>query len=163
MKKMLLSIAALTIVAISFAQTKSKAVTNYRIGIATSIPTDVYCNSTRVGIGSTFLEASCKPHPDKKFTYTLSAGYFRLVNQAGSYTQAPLMIGARYSVNSTVYFGAATGAAIYTKAGNGNTQLAYSPYIGVQSKHISVDARYFNFSTKESTMKTLSLVFSYTL
>ena len=163
MKKMLLSIAVLMITVSSFAQTKTKAITNYRVGIATAIPTDVYGNSTRIGIGSTFLEASCNPHPAKKYTYTLSAGYFRLVNQTDSYNQIPVMAGVRYAVNNILYFGAAAGAAIYSKSTLGDPQFAFSPYVGVQNKHISVDARYFNFSTKKDAMKTLSLVFSYTL
>ena len=165
MKKVVLSIAIAVIATVTFGQTapKSKAVTNYRVGIATAIPADVYEASSRVGIGSTFLEASCNPNPSKKFTYTASAGYFRIIGDVGSYNQIPVLVGVRYAVDKILYFGAAAGAGVYAKSGAGDPQFAFSPYIGVQKKNISVDARYFNFSGNGNTVKTLSLVFSYTL
>jgi len=167
MKKVLLSIAIVAIAAVTFGQTapksKSKAITNYRVGIATAIPADVYDASSRIGIGSTFLEASCNPNPSKKFTYTVSAGYFRVIGATGSYNQIPVLIGARYAVDKILYFGAAVGTGIYAKTGAGDPQFAFSPYIGVQKNNISIDARYFNFSGNDNTVKTLSLVFSYTL
>lgn len=165
MKKVVLSIAIAVIATVTFGQTapKSKAVTNYRVGIATAIPADVYDAGPRVGIGSTFLEASCNPNPAKKFTYTLSAGYFKIVGTTGSYNQIPVLAGVRYTVDKVVYFGAAVGTGIYAKSGAGDPQFAFSPYLGVQKKNISVDARYFNFSGSGNTVKTLSLVFSYTL
>lgn len=165
MKKVLLSIAVILSAAVTFGQTapKSKIVTNYRVGIATAIPADVYDASSRVGIGSTFLETSCTPNPTKKYTYTLSAGYFRIIGTTGSYNQIPVLLGVRYAVDKILYFGAAAGAGVYAKSGAGDPQFAFSPYIGVQKKNISVDARYFNFSGSGNTVKTLSLVFSYTL
>ena len=167
MKKMLVSIAIILVAVVSFGQTKSaKPTVNYRVGIATSLPVDTYNNAPHVGIGSTFLEASCNPFAGKKITYTTSAGYFRIASGEGTtnYSQVPVLIGARYAVNSTLYFGVATGAAFYVKKGQADPDFAFSPYIGAQTRHISVDARYFNFwKGTGSNVKTLALVFSYTL
>lgn len=167
MKKMLLSLAITLIAAVSIGQTKTtKPAVNYRVGIATSLPVDVYNTTPRMGIGSTFLEATINPRPAKKITYTASAGYFRIVTGDGvpSYSQLPALVGARYAVNNTLYFGGAAGAAFYTNKAQGDPDFAFSPYIGVQSRHISVDARYFNFwKGAGSNIKTLALVFSYTL
>lgn len=167
MKKVLLSLAIIFIAATSFGQTKTtKPTVNYRVGIATALPVDVYGAAPRIGIGSTFLEATCNPYPSKKITYTTSVGYFRIATGEGvsSYSQIPALVGARYAVNSTLYFGGAAGTAFYTKKGQGDPDFAFSPYVGAQTRHISVDARYFNFwKGTGSSVKTLALVFSYTL
>jgi hypothetical protein len=170
MKKMLLSLAVTVIAAASFGQTTTTATTkptiNYRVGIATSLPVDVHGTAPRVGIGSTFLEASCNPYKAKKVTFTASAGYFRIVSgeNTPSYSQIPVMVGARYSVNQTMYFGAALGTAFYTKKGQADPDFAFSPYVGFQSRRISVDARYFNFWKQPgSSLRSVGLVFSYTL
>lgn len=167
MKKMLLSIAIILIAAVSFGQTTTtKPTLNYRVGIATSMPVDVHGTAPRVGIGSTFLEAICGPYKTKKVTYTASAGYFRVVSgeTTENYSQIPVLVGARYSVNQSMYFGAAAGTALYTKKGQGGPDFAFSPYVGFQSRRISVDARYFNFWKQAgSSLRSVGLVFSYTL
>lgn len=169
MKKVFFSAALLLVAALSFGQTKAtktKPTVNYRVGIATSLPVDVHGTAPRVGIGSTFVEAMCNPRPTKKYTYTLSAGYFRIVSSepTPTYSQVPVLVGIRYTVSPSVYFGAAGGAAFYTKKGQADPDVAFSPYVGYQVKRISVDARYFNFWKQAgSTLRSVGLVFSYTL
>lgn len=166
MKKTLLSLVVMTIAVMSFGQKISKATLNYRVGIATSLPVDVHGTDPRVGIGSTFLEAACSPHKSKKYAYTVSAGYFRIVSgqNTPSYSQIPVLVGARYTVNPSMYFGAAVGTSFNTKKAQGDPDFAFSPYIGFQSRRISVDARYFNFWKQAgSSLRSVGLVFSYTL
>jgi hypothetical protein len=111
------------------------------------------------------MEGSSVLVKSKKVTETFNAGYVRLTSTEGTFTQIPVLAGLRYKVNEVLYFGASGGINIFTDQNHGHTQFMFSPYVGVQSRKISVDARYINSSNrgKETDYKTLSLVFSYTL
>ena len=162
MRKLLLSSAIVLIAAVTSAQTKSTV--NYRVGVATAMAPTTLTTQLHVGLGSSLVEVSCSPKA-KKISYTLNTGYFRLNNQDGANvaTQVPVLVGARYAVSNTVYFGGSIGTAIGTKKGQGNPDVVFSPYIGMQAKHISLDLRYLNFFKSVSSSKTAALVLSYTL
>ena len=100
----------------------------------------------------------------KKISLTANAGYLRFTSVDGSeYAKIPVMVGVRYPINETFYFGASAGPSFYNKKSNGETELVYSPYIGFQVKKLSADFRYLNFTRKDYVQKTLGIVFSYTL
>lgn len=159
MKKVVaLSIALLAITG-AFAQKKVSKV-NYRVGLVTSLPTDVDVPATRITLGSTLGEMSYKV--SKKITATGNLGYTRYEDKEGTvFAQIPITLGARYHIDQQFYFGANAGIAPYNKSAMG-TDFIYSPYIGMQLKKISIDARYMN-TVKSEPIKVLSLVFSYTL
>jgi hypothetical protein len=170
MKKTILFFALTAILGLSnqaFAQKKSSF--NYRVGIASSLPVDVYGDSYRVGIGSSFYEISYALKNSKKVSLTFNTAFIRLINKEATFTnQVPVMVGAKYMVNpdnktSNIYFGAAAGTTTFTKKSMGSTGFAFSPYVGVQVKHISIDGRYLNFNRNGSSTRTVALVFSYTL
>ena len=159
----------LTLSYCSFSQTKSVSGTekklNYRVGIMSSVPVDIYGDDYRIGLGSTLLEASYKNVKfSKKISLVLNAGYVRMGSKVlEEYAQIPVMVGARYPINDVFYFGTSAGVTFYNKKDFGSQNFMYSPYIGFQVKHLSVDLRYLNTVKKESSLKTLGLAFSYTL
>jgi len=153
MKKIII-ITALALTSIAYAQ-KSKF--SYKMGIVTSLPANV--TTTTISAGSTMLEASKKI--SKKMSVTGNTGYIRITSDAVT-CQIPVLAGLKYSVTDQWYFGAGAGITIPTKKSYGDTQFGYSPYLGYQKGHISVDARYYLSGTK-APLSTMALVFSYTL
>jgi hypothetical protein len=135
-----------------------KTKVSYKVGIVTSLPAAV--TTTNINAGSTLLEASTKV--SKKISATANTGYIRLTAQENPISQIPVLVGAKYHMNDQWYFGAGAGVTIPTKKSYGNTEFAYSPYVGYQKGHISVDARYY-LSGLQTPMSTIGLVFSYTL
>jgi len=138
---------------------------NYRVGIATGLPVDVNVEESRLKTSSTMGEVSYKNTKlSKKITLTANAGYLRFTSTDGmGYAKIPVMVGVRYPINETFYFGASAGPSFYNKKENGTTELVYSPYVGLQVKKISCDFRYLNFTRKDYVQKTIGLVFGYTL
>ena len=162
MKKLvLLVVLATTFVATSFAQR-----INYRVGIATSLPLDIYSSEeTHLSVGSVMLEADGMLIKSNKIVQTLNAGYLRFGSASGTFTQIPILLGAKYKVSPTLYFGAAAGVSVNTDKSYGKDQFTYSPYLGVQVKKVNVEARFLNSSRKDDktqNFKTLGLVFGYT-
>ena len=100
----------------------------------------------------------------KKLSITANSGYLRFQKTDGtSYARIPVTIGLKYPINDIFYFGASTGVSYYNKSSFGSNEFLFSPFVGLQVKHISVDARYFNFTNSDNTNKTVGLVFSYIL
>lgn len=158
MKKIVLLLSAFATLSASAQKKASKF--NYRVGLVTSLPTDVDVPTTKITLGSTLGEVSYKV--SKKVTATGNLGYTRYENREGVvFAQIPITIGGRYHIDQQFYFGANAGIAPYNKSAMG-TDFIYSPYIGMQLKKISIDARFMN-TVKTEPIKVLSLVFSYTL
>jgi hypothetical protein len=154
MKKFILILAACATTT-AYAQ---KQKMSYKVGIVTGLPANV--TSTSINAGSTLLEASKKI--SKKLAATANVGYIRLTATDAPISQIPVLVGARYSITDQWYFGAGVGITIPTKKTYGSTEFNYSPYIGYQKGHISVDARYY-LSGLQTPLSTIGLVFSYTL
>lgn len=138
-----------------------KELLKYRVGLITSLPTDTYAAQRKVGIGSTFFEASYVV--SKKFVATGSAGYLRYVNEGESFSQVPVMVGLKHPIDNLFYFGVSAGLAFYNNNDYGKTDFIFSPYIGLQAKKISFDIRYLNTPKGEESIKTTAIVISYTL
>lgn len=153
MKKFILILVACGVSAV-YAQ-KSKVA--YKVGIVTGLPANV--TNTSINAGSTMLEVSKKI--SKKMSVTGNTGYIRITSDA-TISQIPVLAGLKYSVTDQWYFGAAAGLTIPTKKAFGDTQFGYSPYLGYQKGHISVDSRYY-LSGTTTPLSTFALVFSYSL
>ena len=165
MKKIML---ALGIVLASFssnAQTAKEPKFSYRVGVMSSLPVDIYGDDYRIGLGACLLEASYRNEKvSKKFSFTGNAGYIRMTSKvAAEFAQIPVMVGARYPINKSFYFGGSAGVTFYNKKEFVSQDFIYSPYFGYQSKHLSADLRYLNTLKDVGSMKTVGLVFSYTL
>jgi hypothetical protein len=172
MKKVLV----LLLVAISsmtvFGQTKQPTTTSKKfpvtckVGLAMQLPADVYGKDYHLKIGSSVIEAATPL--SKKFDLTLTTGYLKFNSNEDDkgFVQVPAMLGLRYPVCNYCYLGFATGVA-FTNDSEMGTQIAYTPYIGVHGKKMSVDLRYFNhfktFKNGPSTVKTVGMVVSYSL
>jgi hypothetical protein len=153
MKKFILILTACGVSAVYAQKTKM----SYRVGVVTSLPANV--TNTSINAGSTMLEASRKI--SKKLSVVGNTGYIRITSDA-TISQIPVLAGLKYGVTEQWYFGAAAGLTIPTKKGYGDTQFGYSPYLGYQKGHISVDARYY-LSGTQTPLSTMALVFSYSL
>ena len=141
MKKVVaLSIALLAITG-AYAQKKVSKI-NYRVGLVTSLPTDSDIPQTSIALGSTLGEVSYKL--SKKISATFNVGYTRYEDKDNiQFAQIPVTLGGRYHIDNQFYFGANAGLAPYNKSALG-TDFIYSPYIGMQLKKISIDAKYMN-------------------
>jgi hypothetical protein len=159
MKKVVFCLLFSAVAVVSYAQ-KAKTKFGWKIGLLTSLPADNDVPATRVTLGSTFGDVT---YPlSKKVTAVGNLAYIKYKDNEGkSFSQIPVWIGAKYSIDSQFYFGASSGICFYNKGGNG-TDFQFSPYVGMQIKKISVDARYINTVRTEPT-KVIALVFSYTL
>lgn len=159
MKKVVaLSIALLAITG-AYAQKKVSKI-NYRVGLVTSLPTDSDIPQTSIALGSTLGEVSYKL--SKKISATFNVGYTRYEDKDNiQFAQIPVTLGGRYHIDNQFYFGANAGLAPYNKSALG-TDFIYSPYIGMQLKKISIDAKYMN-TVRPEPIKVICLVFSYTL
>lgn len=153
MKKFFLILVACGVSAV-YAQKQKVA---YKVGIVTGLPANV--TNTSINAGSTMLEVSKKI--SKKMSVTGNTGYIRITSDA-TISQIPVLAGLKYSVTDQWYFGAAAGLTIPTKKAYGDTQFGYSPYLGYQKNHISVDGRYY-LSGTNTPLSTFALVFSYSL
>jgi len=168
MKKLLVILGVITSIT-TFGQSQTKvssmAKFNYRVGIATGLPVDVNSEESRLKTSSTMGEVSYKNTKlSKKISLTANVAYLRFTGVDGNgYAKIPVMVGVRYPINETFYFGASAGPSFYNKKENGETEFGYSPYIGFQVKKLSADFRYLNFTRKDYVQKTLGIVFSYTL
>lgn len=160
MKKAFILFSAICLSTMSFAQTKKVTKFNYRIGLVTSLPADTDVPTTRITLGSTLVEMNYKL--SKKITAVANLGYTKYQDAEGlKFSQVPTTLGFRYSIDNMFYFGASAGPAFYTKNAM-TTNFMYSPYIGMQQKKISIDARFMN-TVKTEPIKVVCLVFSYTM
>ena len=164
MKKITMILALMIASYCTFAQTTTTKAskTNYRVGLVTTVPVDVYGEDYHVGLASTLFEVSYKICP--KATLTLNSGYVRMSAESKpTYAQIPVLVGVRYPLSNTFYIGAAGGVSFYNKSEFGKSNFMYEPYIGFQQKHISVDLNYFNTVKNDAGTKTLAITVSYTL
>ena len=158
MKKVLLLLSAVASLSAASAQ-KSKM--EYKIGVLSPLPVNVYQN-VKLYVGSSLVEASYKY--SNKVRMTLTSGFLRFQNELDKdFTNVPVMAGARYSVNNTVYFGASAGVAFFNKEASVDSRIMYSPYIGIQKGHVSADLQYINWYKFDNSNNNLALCISYTL
>lgn len=157
MKKFLILILSLVSVS-SFAQSKW----SLRVGVLTPIPVDVHTNY-KVDVGSGL--ATLGYTAGKKLDITATAGYLRFQGAGANvdFTNVPVMVGARYHVNDKIYFGMEAGPAFFNKEADVDSKALYSPYLGYQIGHISVDARYFNWHDHDNLYNNMALCVSYKL
>ena len=147
------------LIVISFTSTAQK--NTYKIGLITPLPVDIYGDEFHLTIASSFFTYENKI--SNKFQFTAHSGYLRFTNCTENYAQIPILIGAKYNLNSQYYFGASTGVSLYNKKQYGTYVYTYSPYIGINFKKISVETRYFNSVNSDNPPKYLSFVFNYSL
>ena len=170
MRKFIISAGILLASLSSFSQTSTPKVTkvpkfSYRVGVMSSLPFDIYGDDYRIGLGACLLEASYKnSNFSKKFILTANTGYLRMTSKVSpEFAEIPVMVGARYPINKSFYFGGSTGVTFYNKKEFGSQDFIYSPYFGYQSGPLSADLRYINTLRDGGSMKTVGLAFSYTL
>ena len=157
MKKVILLLSAFATLSASAQKSKME----YKVGILSPLPVNVYQN-VKLYAGSSLLEASYKY--STKVRLTLTSGFLRFQNELDKdFTNVPVMAGARYSVNSTVYFGANAGVAFFNKEASVDNRIIYSPYIGIKKGHVSADLQYINWYKFENANNNLALCISYTL
>jgi hypothetical protein len=162
MKKVFLSAVAITLTIASFGQQKKTPVKfGWKIGLLTSLPADNDVPATRISLGSTFGDVT---YPiSQKITAIGNVAYIKYKDEEGkSFSQIPVMVGASYKINEMFHFGANAGLAFYNKSANSNANFIYTPFVGMDIKKISIDARYIN-TVKDEPIKVLALVFSYKL
>lgn len=159
MKKTVLVLSALCMTAVGFSQLSKKW--EFKVGISTPLPADVDNASNRISVGSVASEVSTPIY--KKISAVGNVMYIKCVNVENSrFSQIPVMVGAKYAIDKNYYFGVSTGVTFYNKKEVGSGDFIYSPYIGMQTKRISVDMRYFN-TVRPDAIRFMGLVFSYTL
>lgn len=165
MKKIILTLVAMVMTCyVALSQTKTPHFT-YKVGIATSLPVDVNQNENTINVSSAIVESAFKSSKfSKKLSIVFNSGYLRFKKADGTnYARIPVTVGLKYPINDIFYFGASSGVSYYNKSTFGKNEFLFSPFVGLQVKHISVDARYLNFTNSDNTNKTVGLVFSYIL
>lgn len=157
MKKAVLSVVFAATALFGFSQKMS-----YRVGLVTAIPADMDNAKQSIALGSSMFEASRSI--SKKVVAVANVGYIKFKTDVNTtFAIVPITIGAKYPITESVNFGVAGGLGIYNKKSVGSTDFMFSPFVGVVVHKISVDVRYVNVVTKDNPIKTLALVFSYTL
>jgi hypothetical protein len=135
---------------------------NFSIGLATAVPTDANSEKVHVNLGSTWFQVTTKYN--NKFTGVIDFGYVKFKGDSETnFAVIPFMVGLKYAVNESVYFGSSAGVGFYNKKDNGTNSFMFAPFIGVKMNHVSVDARYISIVEKTAPVKTIALVVSYTL
>lgn len=159
MKKVFLVLLMTTISVALFAQ---KGKVSYRVGLLTPVPVNVESNY-RMNVGSSLVEMSVKA--SSKTSLLINTGFMRFqANNGGSdFTNVPVLIGARYAVNSNVYFGVAAGPAFFNKEADVDNRIMYTPHVGYKKGHIALDAHYINWYDYSNDHNNLALCVSYTL
>jgi len=159
MKKLVLIIASFASFA-SYAQKLQKP--NLSVGLVTALPTDANSEKVHVNLGSTWFQVSTKYN--NKFTGIVDFGYVRFkADPETNFATVPMMVGLKYFVNESAYFGSSAGLSFYNKKDNGTTSFSFAPFIGVKMNHVNVDARYISIVEKTNPVKTIALVVAYTL
>ena len=155
MKKAVLALSML--VSIAYGQKDSKW--GFKVGLVSPLPTDIRTDS-RVIFRSVLGEISNKLSP--KMDLTLTGGYlmFDYINNQ-TFQNIVAAPGLRYNTDKA-YFGVNVGPSWFSENIDDYATI-WSPYVGVKSKHISVDLRYFNWRKTTNEGNTLGLVFSYIL
>lgn len=144
----------------SFAQKDKKM--SYRVGLLLPVPANVEGNY-RVDVGSSLVEAGYKVN--KNVSIVMNTGFvrFEATNGGTSFTNVPILIGGRYFINNNIYFGVSAGPAFFNKESAVNDRMLYTPHVGYQKGHLSLDARYMNWYDFPNEYNNLSMCVSYTL
>lgn len=133
---------------------------SYKVGIVSPLPVDIQLQ-TRIQLRSMMAEAAYKVSP--KIDATFHAGYLMFSFRTdAAFSNIVALPGLRYNATQNIYFGATSGAGFFSEALN-DCYLLWSPYIGIKSKKISADLRYFNWRNTENTANTVGIVLSYNL
>lgn len=160
MKKLVFIIVLFVSLTSSYAQKLQKP--DFSVGLMTALPTDANSEKAHVNIGSTWFQVSTKYN--KKFTGIVDFGYIRFkADPETNFAVVPMMVGLKYFVNESAYFGSSAGLGFYNKKESGTSSFSFAPFIGVKMNHINVDARYISIVEKTNPIKTIALVVSYTL
>ena len=111
-------------------------------------------SSNNVKLGSTLFEVSYKA--SDKISIVANSGYLSY----DGFTNVPVLGGARYFVNSNLYLGVSAGVAIFNV---GDNQIMYTPHVGYQKGHVSLDAHYIDWRKTDDALNNMALCLSYTL
>lgn len=134
---------------------------NYKVGIVTSIPANVY-QTTKVDVGSSLFEVNYKY--SKNVRLTLNSGFLRFkTNTDNSFTNVPILLGARCFISNTIYIGASSGVAYFNKESPVSKRIMWSSYVGTEKGHFSVNMQYINWYQFDNSNNNLSLCVSYVL
>jgi hypothetical protein len=133
---------------------------SYKIGLMTSVPAEVNASKETIAIGSTFMEVSKKL--SEKIIATGNVGYIKF-NADTKFALIPVMLGVRYPLNESLNFGVSGGVGVYNTKAVGTQNFMFSPFIGATVKRLSIDARYISVVDKNNPIKTLALVFGFSL
>jgi hypothetical protein len=156
MKKMLLLLLAFVTLN-SYAQKNF----NYKVGIVTPIPVNVY-QTTKVDVGSSLFEVNYKYSKNVKLT--LNTGYLRFKTDTDvSFTNVPILLGARCFISNTSYIGASSGVAYFNKESPVSRRIMWTSYVGTEKGHFSVNMQYINWYQFDNSNNNLSLCVSYIL
>ena len=156
MKKMLLLL--LSFVAIT---TYAQKNFNYKVGIVTPIPANFY-QTTTVEVGSSLFEINYKYSKDIRLT--LNTGFLRFNNTTDkSFTNIPVLAGARYFMSKTMYIGASSGVAFFNKEAPYSERMMWNSYVGIEKGHFSVNMQYINWYKFDNSNNNISLCVSYVI
>jgi hypothetical protein len=135
---------------------------NYRIGLVSAVPGDSENSKEVISLGSSLIEAN--KSVSKKIFATVNLGYLKFKTKDElTFALIPALVGVKYPLNENVNFGISGGVGFYNKKEFGTQDFMFSPFLGVVINRMSIDARYISVVNKENPIKTLALVFSYTL
>ena len=126
---------------------------NFRVGLVAPIPANVQ-SSNNVKLGSTLFEISYKA--SNKVSLVANSGFLSFQD----FTNVPVLGGARYFVNSNLYMGVSAGVAIFNE---GDNEIMYTPHVGYQKGHVSLDAHYIDWRKTDDSYNNIALCLSYTL
>lgn len=138
-------------------QLYSQSKMDYKIGLVGTVSTEARINDVKLAFAS-FL-ATANYDLSKKIDLSLTSGYMRYINEGEGFGYIPALVGVKYKFDEFFYAGADLGASFYTRVHQG-TDFAYSGYVGMKVKHLSVDLRYLE-TIREQNIRTLGLVISY--
>jgi hypothetical protein len=154
-KVLLLLLAFVTLNSYTYAQKKF----NYKVGVVTQIPANFY-QTTTVDVGSSMAEVNYKYSEIVRLT--LNSGFLRFTNSTdNSFTNVPVLLGARCFMSKTMYIGASSGVAFFNKEVSDPTKIMWNSYVGVEKGHFSVNLQYINWYKFDNTNNNLSLCISY--
>lgn len=131
---------------------------SFKAGIVAPLPVDV-SQTSKVMLGSALAECAYKA--SSKVSITATSGYLRF-NADEDFTNIPVLLGACYQAGKSVYFGASAGPGFFSESMN-NSQILWSPYVGLKTGKVSADLRYFDWRKKSNNINSLGIVLSYNL
>lgn len=134
---------------------------SYKIGWITPIPFYLQTDYT-VDVSSALIQA--KYSLNEKFKAVATTGYLRFRPNHPTnkiFSNIPLMAGVTYDISNDIYVGIGMGPSYFNEDEVETIKWVYSPYIGWQKKHWSVDLQYFNWEEVPDERNSLVLCLSY--